>query len=216
MRPKRNLLRRWSPLAVAVLAPLLLFTGSGQASAAEVIVCLNNNGPDIRKAADTRFNRITKAVARQQAANTWQDWVWRGPEERCPWNAAANCSYTKAVSKTTSYQWSIGMTIGGEAKKEPFTAMASIVGGYNRSSSTTMTYTSGVFYKPGQFARPISVVERRWRSGDFVGAYINAPAQESRCPRSNVKAFRWDPNKRWGSWADNIKVRDYGTFHIHW
>ncbi|QOV33193.1 hypothetical protein IM697_23375 [Streptomyces ferrugineus] len=157
---------------------------------------------------------MTKAVPRQQANKTWQDWVWRGPVEQCPWNAPQNCTYSKAITKTTSYEWSVGLTMGGEAKREPFSAMASLVGGYGRSGSTSMTYTSGIWYRPGQFAQPISVVERRWRSGDFVGGFVRTPEYDNVCRNGN-KGYRWDANKRWGSWSDNVKVRDYGTFNIH-
>ncbi|MFF6786444.1 hypothetical protein [Streptomyces sp. NPDC012510] len=211
------MLRRWAPLVACSLAPLVLLT-SGQASAATTFACLSDTGAV--QAADKRTHPfhihsswVTKAVPRQQARKTWEDWVWRGPIERCSWSAAQNCTYNKSISKTTSYEWSIGLTLGGDAKKEPFTRMASLVGGFGRSSSTSITYTSGTWYKPGQFAQPISVVERRWRSGDFVGAMVRTPTDYC---SGKVRSYTYDPNKRWGYWADNIKVRDYGTFHIYW
>lgn len=192
---------RWAPLASLALAPLVVLTAPGTASAAQTR-CLFENEWNLP--GDT-----TRAVARQQAHNTWEDWVWRGPTYRCPWNVP-KCTYAWQQSKTTSWQWSVGLTIGGQSN--PATKLAQLTAGYQRSGSTTTAYTFSVDLNPGQYAQPIQVVQRRWRQGDFVGAWRLGGT--CRKDGRNLNEYTWDGNHRWGTWQHNIRVNDYGTYHV--
>ncbi|QNP68652.1 PD40 domain-containing protein [Streptomyces roseirectus] len=88
---------------------------------------------------------------------------------------------------------------------------------YNRSGSTTTTYTWQITMKPGQFAAPIQVVERRWTQGAYQGVYHSTGKPCLPSPGDiNAKPhfYTWSPNERWGRWTSNIAVQDYGTYHV--
>ncbi|MFF7265484.1 hypothetical protein ACFZCL_35100 [Streptomyces sp. NPDC008159] len=192
--------RRWlAPVMSLALAPLLLLASPGTASAQTW--CWD--GPtDIRKG-DT-----TWAKSQTQAPRTWQDWVWRGDTFQCPWNAPS-CSYAWQRSKTTGWQWSVGLSVENPV---PYLnkVLGSITPSYGRTGSTTTSYTFTTNLAPGQFARPIQVVERRWTKGTFVGAFRT---DGSGCGR-NGHTYWWDGNYEFGTWETNLRVKDYGTYQI--
>lgn len=190
--------RWWAPLAALALVPLALFAMQGSASAQTWCFDQGGGHPDLK--GDT-----TWAEGTTQAPNTWQDWVWRGDTFHCPWNAPS-CQYAWQYSKTTGWSWSSGLSVS-----IPY--LGSLTPNYGRNGSTTTSFTYTVNLRPGQFAQPIQVVERRWRQGDFVGAFrSNGDHCDPRHP--NAVTYWWDGNYRWGHWENNEHVSDYGTYHI--
>ena len=198
---KKSKHRRWLASALSLgLAPLILLASPGSASADTW--CWKPDGYDIRKG-DT-----TWAKPQSQAGNTWQDWVWRGPTFRCPPNAPS-CSYSWQESKTSGWQWSVGVSVSNPV---PWLnqVLASITPSYGRNGSTTTSFTFGTNLSPGQYAQPIQVVERRWTQGTFVGAFRT---DHSGCEHGSER-YWWDGNYQWGHWEANLRVNDYGTYNI--
>ncbi|WBO64978.1 hypothetical protein [Streptomyces camelliae] len=74
----------------------------------------------------------TQSIGVQQARNTWQDWVWRGP-----WNVPS-CSYAWQQSKTTGRQWQAGLNLKlPSGLSKAWSELAALTPLYNRSGSTT-------------------------------------------------------------------------------
>ena len=66
-----------TPFLAAFAATLLMQTGNAFADR-----CFNRNDSGFR---DAIGDRTSWGIPRRQAGNTWDDWVWRGPEFfRCP------------------------------------------------------------------------------------------------------------------------------------
>lgn len=207
--------RKWMGLLTFALAPLVVLAAPGSASAASTVCLQNADGSqtDISGTGDTPDK--TRSVTLQQASKTWQDWVWRGPANQCPWNVPS-CNYAWTQSKTTGWQWSAGLEINVPIpyiKK----VLGSLTPSYGRNGSTTTAFTFTTTLKPGQNAEPIQVVERRWTKGTYQGIYKSTGQKCLPSPTNpNRKAFKytWYPNERWGTWTTNLKVRDYGTYHV--
>ncbi|MFF5359224.1 hypothetical protein ACFY4I_07400 [Streptomyces scabiei] len=196
---KKNRRLLASAMGVA-LAPLVLLAASGSASAQTW--CWKPDGYSIRKG-DT-----TWAKPQTQAGKTWQDWVWRGPTFRCPTNAPS-CSYAWQESKTSGWQWSVGVSVSNPV---PYLnrVLASITPSYGRNGSTTTSFTFNTSLSPGQYAQPIQVVERRWTKGTFVGAFRT---DHSSCGGGQER-YWWDGDYEFGSWEANLRVQDYGSYNI--
>lgn len=195
---KRSRLRRWAPIASVALAPLLLLASPGTASAGELCWYTGAGHPDVK-------GDGTWAETKQRASNTWEDWVWRGTTFKCPTNVPS-CSYAWGQSHTEGWYWEAGFSVS--------LGPVSVVPNYGRTSSTTTTYTFTVNLRPGQYAQPIQVVQRRWTQGDFVGAFISdGHVCESRHP-NNVH-YWWDGSHRWGNWTQNERVNDWGTYNVY-
>jgi hypothetical protein len=198
---KKRKARRWlAPVLSLGLAPLILLASPGSASAATW--CWKPDGYDIRKG-DT-----TWAKSQTQAANTYQDWVWRGPTFRCPTNVPS-CSYRYDQTKTSGWSWSVGISVSNPV---PYLnqVLASVTPEYGRNGSTSTSYTWVTDLKPGQYAQPIQVVERRWTQGTFVGAFRT---DHSSCGRGEER-YWWDGNYQFGRWTANLRVKDYGTYNV--
>ncbi|MDQ0931182.1 hypothetical protein [Streptomyces turgidiscabies] len=160
MNKKKN--RRWLASAMGVaLTPLVLLAASGSASADTW--CWKPDGYDMRKG-DT-----TWAKSQTQAANTWEDWVFRGPTFRCPTNVPG-CSYAWGQTKTSGWQWNVDVAVSNPI---PYLnkILPSVTPNYGRSGSTSTSFTNTVNLRPGQYAQPIQLVLRRWTKGTFVGAF---------------------------------------------
>ncbi|MFF7791474.1 hypothetical protein [Streptomyces sp. NPDC007991] len=150
----------------------------------------------------------------RQACDTWQDWIWRGETYKCAWNVP-KCRYDWGKSKTTGWQWSVGLNV-----KIPIPGakdLVSVTPSYGRNGSTTTSFTFSIELNPEQKAQPIQVVERRWTKGVFQGIYhstgkscLPSPGR----PDGNAYLYRWDPNKRWGSWTTNLAVSNYASYHV--
>lgn len=202
---KKKRRRRWlAPVLSLGLAPLVLLASPGTASAQTW--CFQG-GDD----AHILTGSTTWAKGTNQASNTWQDWVWRGPTWQCPWNVPG-CSYAYQESKTAGWEWSIGLSISVPI---PYIdkVLSSITPSYGRSGSTTTAYTYTVQLRPGQFAQPISVVERRWQQGTYVGAFRT---DGSLCDPRHLRVYRywWDGDYEFGHWSTNVRVNDWGTYNV--
>lgn len=199
--------RRWlAPALSLALAPLLLLASPGTASAQTWCFYPPGGQPTILKG-DT-----TWAKAQRQDRNTWQDWTWRGPTFRCPWNVPS-CSYAWGQTQTTGWKWSVGIDV-----KVPIPylkdVLTEITPSYERSGSTSTTFTFTTNLRPGQYAQPIQVVERRWTEGTFVGAFrTDGSLCDGRHP--TIYRYWWDGDYQYGHWSANLKVNDYGTYNVY-
>lgn len=216
-RRKRSARSRWVGLLTLVLAPLVLLAAPGSASAASWQCLGNSDGSQADIAGNWSTPDKTRSLTTQQANNTWQDWTWRGPTFQCPWNVPS-CSYAWQQSKTTGWKWSVGLSVKVPgALSKAVSELAALTPSYERNGSTTTSYTFTTNLKPGQFAQPIQVVERRWTKGNYQGIYHSTGKRCASSPSSpNTAAWKytWSPNERWGSWTTNLKVSDYGTYHV--
>ncbi|WP_405947510.1 hypothetical protein OG588_13665 [Streptomyces prunicolor] len=206
--------KKWMGLATLALAPMVLLASPGVASAATNVCLQNSDGSQTDIAGNSSTPDKTQSITVQSAKNTWQDWVWRGPTFQCPTNVPS-CTYAWQQAKTTGWQWSVGLSI-----KLPIPKVGSwldeITPSYGRSGSTTTSYTFTTALTPGQFAQPIQVVERRWTQGVYQGIYHSTGNSCLPSPTNpNGKAWRYNwSNERWGNWTTNLKVSDYGTYHV--
>lgn len=199
--PERKTRRRWlAPALTLGLAPLILLASPGSASAETW--CFGSDG------ASYRTGDTTWAKTQTQAANTWQDWVWRGPTFRCPTNVPS-CSYAWGQQKTTG--WSAQISLDIEVNIPFVGKLGEITPGYGRTGSTSTTYTFTTNLRPGQYAQPIQVVERRWTQGTYVGAFRT---DHTSCGNGQER-FWWDGNYEFGKWQADLKVNDYGTYNVY-
>ncbi|MET8976435.1 hypothetical protein ABZX85_12545 [Streptomyces sp. NPDC004539] len=221
-RRTAGLRNRLAGLMALGLAPLVVLASPGVASASSQ-ECLGNSSTPANAdiAGNWSTDHQTRSVAVQQARKTWQDWVWRGDLNhltyQCPWNVPS-CTYAWSKSKTTGWKYSVGLSLKVPAVfSKALSELASITPNYERSGSTTTSYTWQITMRPGQFAAPIQVVERRWTQGVYVGVYHSTGRSCLPSP-TDVTAkphfYDWYPNERWGSWTSNIAVSDYGTYHV--
>jgi hypothetical protein len=209
-RPRHRLKRRLAMAACAALVPLTIMAGSSPASA-QATFCWTG-GPYVRKG-DT-----TRAEIKQQAHNTWQDYVWRSSDIYfCDWGSAGPCPYTWAKTKSVTWQWSVGVILGGQ--NNPTTALLQLLPSFGRSTTSTVSFSSGVTVPRGKHAQALHVVVRRWRKGDFVGAFRltgkQCTVRNQGVPNFAGREYYWDGNYRWGSWSDNIAVDDYNTIRVY-
>ncbi|WP_405870358.1 MULTISPECIES: hypothetical protein [unclassified Streptomyces] len=198
------------------LAPLVVMASPGVASAASTECLQNADSSQTDIAGNSSMDHQTQSVTTQWASNTWQDWIWRGPTFRCPTNVPS-CSYAWQQAKTTGWKASIGLSI-----KVPIPYVGKLFDeltpSYDRTGSTTTSYTFTTNLKPGQYAQPIQVVERRWTKGVYQGIYHSTGKSCLPSPtRPNGKAWQytWSPNERFGTWTTNLSVRDYGTYNVY-
>lgn len=214
---KKSLVRsKWAGLLTLGLAPLVVMASPGIASAATNVCLQNSDGSQTDIAGNSSTPDKTRSITTQSASNTWQDWVWRGPTFRCPTNVPS-CSYAWQQSKTTGWKVSLGLSI-----KVPIPYVGKLFDeltpSYDRTSSTTTSYTFTTNLRPGQYAQPIQIVERRWTKGVYAGIYHSTGQSCLPSPsRPNGKAWRynWSPNERFGSWTTNLRVNDYGTYNVY-
>lgn len=152
------------------------------------------------------------AIAVTQAANTWEDWIWRGPTFYCN-PAGGECTYSWSNSNTAGYTWAVGGSI--ELGKVPL--IGSLVdgfelnGSYSRTKSWTETFGWSQVIHRGQHAQPVQVVVRRWKHGYFRGADRIIP--NSNCSDGG-SWYYWDGSARFGSWSANVEQSRYVKYHI--
>ncbi|WP_295514363.1 hypothetical protein [uncultured Pseudomonas sp.] len=160
----------------------------------------------------------SKAFATQQARNTWQDWIWRGPIFRCPGGGTIDCTYRWGESKTTGYGWSVGVSLNPE--KLPFIgkflSILGVDGNYSQDHSMTTSYNWDIRISPGWNAQPIQVVERRWKSGQFRGAWVRT----GNCSVGvgdpvGPHWYEWDGNRVSSSWSGNLEVSRFASYHVY-
>ena len=161
----------------------------------------------------------SQAIPRQQARRTWEDWIWRGPIFKCPGNGNTGCPYRWDNTKTTGYSWSVGASLN--LSKIPVVGGAlsilGISGNYSQNKSLTTTYSWTINTSPGYYAQPIQVIQRRWTSGEYRGAYQNTGLGCSFGIASPVTRswYNWNNNIIAGKWNANIDVGRYATYHIY-
>ena len=168
-------------------------------------------------------NDDTIATERQQAARTWQDFIWRGSSQGesflCPPNTPKGCVYTWGKSKSVATAWSAGLSIdpkGMLPNKYVPELSAKFAGQWQRTVTTMQTFGYNVNIDAGMRVEPVIIQDRRWRSGDFVNGDVKVSQSEGFAKNefySNVhkgwgKWYQWTvcfnpSNKVYGYWADN-------------
>ncbi|GAB2889516.1 hypothetical protein GCM10027074_67340 [Streptomyces deserti] len=161
----------------------------------------------------------TRAVTRQQARNTWDDWIWRGPIKICP-AAGRECKYSHERTESTTSGWSIGggFDLGNASSpsKKWYNVVASLVGGYGRSTTVTTNFNWEVTVGPRDKVQPVQVVVRRWTQGDWVGGFVRTGGSCSTGPRGGYGTrYEWNPNVRFGNWAVNVRQWEFGSYAIN-
>ncbi|MCF9033344.1 hypothetical protein [Acinetobacter nectaris] len=165
----------------------------------------------------------SQRMIRQQARNTWEDWIWRGPVFQCPSNGTQSCMYQWSEAKTTGYSWAVGGTLNLD--KIPVIGKylpGSINSSYTRNKSLTTTFGWNVTIQPGYSAQPIQVVTRRWMSGVYKGAFVQSGGMCSGAPDwahfawpKRHSMYNWDPNRIASSWSSNIAVGTRVAYHVY-
>lgn len=213
---KRSVRGRWMGALTVALAPMVILAAPGSASAADTVCLQNADGSQADIVGNWSTPNKTRSISVQQANKTWEDWVWRGDVRRCSWNVPS-CSYAWQESKTTGWKWSVGLKLKlPGALNKAASELAELTPSYERNGSTTTSFTFTTNLRPGQYAQPIQVVERRWTQGVYQGVYHSTgksclPSPSN--PNHNAWRYTWS-NERWGSWTTNLKVMDYGTYHV--
>ncbi len=168
-------------------------------------------------------DRTSWGIATQQASNTWDDWIWRGPAFYCN-PAGGDCSYNWTQSNTKSYQWSAGVDM--KLDNLPIIGstlnMFNLKGQYQYTSTYTEIFGWTQTIRRGQNAQPVQVVVRRWKRGYFQGGWwkVNDGACSihygtGRSPTVTPgNRYWWDGNIHYGDWSANVEERRFGMYHI--
>lgn len=158
------------------------------------------------------------AVEKQQARNTWDDWVWRGEEKRCNGKGEKLCQYTWTNSTQTGYEWSAGLKVnfGSVPIIGGFLAPFDASGSYTRIKYITESFSWSQWIDGGYSAYPVKVVVRRWHQGNFKGVWYNngytcVMKKENYDPGHK---YWWNPNGTFGSWAGNKAVKNVSMIHV--
>lgn len=206
VRPRTS---RWALPLTAILVPLTLLSATGSATA-DTLMCMPPDSPNPLAGSSTR------AQVTQQATNTWDDWIWRGPTSLCP-TGVVTCSYSYGESHTQSFPRSVSETADGVGNS---TAMLlDHIPWHGVTGSSTVSFTWVTALQPGQFVQPVHVVQRRWESGVFVGGWVRRPYLDAQCratgrDTSNTAMYEWDGNASFGSWQHSVLVKDSGRYNI--
>ena len=72
-----------------------------------------------------------------------------------------------------------------------------------------------VVLKPGQTARPVQIVTRRWRRGVYRGGYFKLDTDQTCTNGGTTGHWYWKSTERlWGSWSDNVLVGSWATYMV--
>ncbi len=167
-------------------------------------------------------DRASWGIARKQADRTWEDWIWKGAEFHCK-AEGDDCNYSPAQGLRSGYDWSTGVDMTLDHLPVIGTAlnMFNISGQYQYSDSYTERFGWSQQLKRGQRARPVQVVVRRWKSGDFQGGWWRVNHGE--CWIDNGvrgtgavagNRYWWDGNARYGNWSANVEERRFAMYHV--
>lgn len=164
----------------------------------------------------------SQRIIQQQAKNTWDDWIWRGDVFKCQAVGVQRCDYQWSKAVATAYAWNVGGTLNLD--KIPVVGKylpGSINAGYSKTKTVTTTFGWNVSLEPGYSAQPIQVVTRRWMRGVYKGVFVNTGGQCNGSskwaisPRPDrTSMYRWDANRIGTSWASNVAVRNFATYHV--
>jgi hypothetical protein len=160
----------------------------------------------------------SRAFATQQARNKWEDWIWRGPLFVCSSRGTVDCTYAWGETKTSSYGWSVGVKINPD--KLPFVGkyltILGVDGSYKQDRSMSTSFTWSVRVQPGYRVQPIQVIERRWKSGQFRGAWVqNGSCSVGVGQPAGRHWYEWDSKRVIGNWSGNLEVSRYATYHVY-
>lgn len=195
MRMNKKLWTR--PLATA---PFLAFVVLFSADPAHAVGgCLRDSDTDQVQIAPkaTSFKEQARSVARQQAANSWQDVVWRGTEKKCASNSPGNCNYSWSVNKTTSFGWAVGgqVSLGNASSpsKKWYNFVLSLIPSIQKSSTISTTET---------FEQPVplmGLVSRgRWSSvgGSRATMWADGSTRTGHAPLASTRPVTYTPGTR--------------------
>jgi len=185
---------------------------TGTASAA-VTQCMTQSYSDGAKIVPgTGGGQQTRSIARQQAANTYNDWVWRGTEFQCP--RGRTCDYAWSKTKTTTTGWSVGggTNIGNtnSPSSKWYNVLVPLVAGYQRTTTITTDFSWTVHLLGGDIAQPVQIAVRRWTQGDFSGGW----ARTNQGCQGGTK-YEWQGNLRFGSWTRNVFVKERVSYAVN-
>jgi hypothetical protein len=161
----------------------------------------------------------TRLIGETQASNTWDDWVWRGKQDGTVQFCATSskgCSFTWGKSKSTSYAHTIGWSVGGGFGFEKGAFSGTVSGQYQQQRTWTQTQSENFDMRtdlsPGQWAEPVIVAVRRWKTGHFYGGHF-----ADNVPRTNQYNYTYDwAWKNYGHWQGNEQQWGYKMIHVVW
>ncbi|MGW0705128.1 hypothetical protein ACWD4G_03985 [Streptomyces sp. NPDC002643] len=184
------------------ISTAVISTGSAEAATQ----CFSQSYSDgARIVPGTGGGNVTRAITRQRAGNTWDDWVWRGTEFVCP--RGRTCEYSWEHSKSTVTGWAIGGgTDAGNASspsKKWYNVVLSLVGGYQKTTQINTTFGWKVNLNGGDVAHPVQIAVRRWTQGDFSGGWVRT---NRGCQGGTV--YEWNGNTRFGNWTRNVYEKE--------
>ncbi|MCQ9184585.1 hypothetical protein KMT30_37210 [Streptomyces sp. IBSBF 2953] len=152
----------------------------------------------------TGGGHVTRAITRQQARNTWDDWVWRGEKVVCSRNSdPCSHSWDTSVSKTTGWAIGGGISLGNASSPSGkwFNTVASLTVGYQKTTTITKSISIGVTVPPGHTAQQVIIAVRRWTQGNYAGGWVRT----NRGCRSGT-TYEWNGNAKFGNWTRNVFV----------
>jgi len=195
---------------MALFAAMLMFADPAYAAPEK---CMSDKDSDTAQIVPANGGGYrTRSVTRQQARNTWQDWIWRGEMRHCSKNAK-ECTYTWHQSKSTTSGWSVGGSVTAGNASSPtqkwYNFVFALLPSYNRTTTVSTDFDWSTTVNPGSTAQPVQVVWRRWVQGDFVGGWKRL---ERGC--NNGKVYEWQPNVRFGNWTENQKQSQSGEIAV--
>ncbi len=190
-----------------VAATAVCMTGTANAATSACFSQSYSDGAQV--VPGTGGGHVTRAITRQQAGNTWDDWVWRGEKVECS-RSAISCPHSWTQSQTVTTGWAVGggINLGNSSSpsKKWYNALASVTGGYQKTTEISKTTTIGVTVRPGHTAQEVIVAVRRWTQGDYAGGWVRT----NRGCQSGT-TYEWNGNLRFGSWNRNVFVeKKYG------
>jgi hypothetical protein len=161
---------------------------------------------------------VTTSEIQQEANNTWDDWIWRGDEYLCN-DLSIECEHNWRQQKVTSTSLTIGIALNLGNNNNPlgkwWNYAQSILPSYGKTTEVTTTFDRTVVLKPGQTARPVQIVTRRWRRGTFRGGYFKLDTDAPCTNGGSAGHWYWKSTERpWGTWSDNVKERSWGTYAV--
>ncbi|HEY6796407.1 MAG TPA: hypothetical protein VI248_17155 [Kineosporiaceae bacterium] len=208
----------WRSLPFALVATLLALVPVLEPARAVETTCLADSASEGFDG--VLLHGVTRAEVTQQAANTWDDWIWRGEPYVCPSNVS-RCEYSYGKSKTTSTNVSIGGLAQFGNRNSPsksyLNAFLFLIPNYTKVTEYTTDFSTQINFKPGDTVYPIQVATRRWRRGVYRGGYFKL-AGAGACFADGGGGGHWYvkvKDRPWGSWSDNYVVREWATYVVN-
>lgn len=207
----------WCGLVTVSVASLLVLVPVLEPARAVVTECLADSES---QGFDGVFLKgVTKAEVTEQAASTWDDWIWKGELYTCP-SDAKRCEYSYGKSHTSSTSFSIGGLAQFGNRNSPsksyLNAFLFLIPNYTRIEEYTTDFSTTINFNPGDTVYPIQVATRRWRRGIFRGGYFKlAGAQECAAGGEGGHWYVRAVDRPWGTWSDNYLVGEWSTYVVN-